>query len=268
MTETTQPPTRTEAVGEPDHPLSMLSEREIRVAIDVLRASGRLTESARFAHVVLHEPDKERVRAFTPGAPVSREVEVLIVPGPGLELVEAIVSVADQRILDWRELDGMRPAILFEEAFVAMVAIREDPRWQEAMRRRGITDFDRVQIDPWPPGSFGLPVEEGRRLTRCLSYLRADHTDNGYAKPIDGVIGFVDLGRGEVIDVVDYGMIPVPEQRASYYPDDVGPLRTDLRPLDITQRDGPSFTVEGNLVRWQRWSFRVSLDPYEGLVLH
>ena len=29
-----------------------------------------------------------------------------------------------------------------------------------------------------------------------------------------------------------------------------------------------SFTVEGNLLRWQRWSLRVSLDPLEGLVLH
>src|SRR5919108_369932 len=47
-----------------------------------------------------------------------------------------------------------------------------------------------------------------------------------------------------------------------------GPLSTDLRAIHIAQPDGPSFTVEGNLVRWQRWSLRVSLDPHEGLVLH
>ena len=45
-------------------------------------------------------------------------------------------------------------------------------------------------------------------------------------------------------------------------------MRDDLKPLEITQPDGPSFAVDGNLVRWQRWSFRVGFDPYEGLVLH
>jgi primary-amine oxidase len=37
--------------------------------------------------------------------------------------------------------------------------------------------------------------------------------------------------------------------------------------LSITQPEGPSFTVDGNLVRWQKWSFRVGMDPLEGLVL-
>ena len=57
-------------------------------------------------------------------------------------------------------------------------------------------------------------------------------------------------------------------ERGSYLPDDVGPMRDDLRPLNIVQPEGPSFHVDGNSVRWQRWSFRVGFDPYEGLVLH
>ncbi|TFC30496.1 hypothetical protein E3O53_01015 [Cryobacterium sp. TMT2-18-3] len=28
-------------------------------------------------------------------------------------------------------------------------------------------------------------------------------------------------------------------------------------PLDIGQPDGPSFTLDGNLVEWQSWSLRV-----------
>jgi primary-amine oxidase len=31
---------------------------------------------------------------------------------------------------------------------------------------------------------------------------------------------------------------------------------------------GPSFSVEGNLVRWQKWQFRVGFNSREGLVLH
>jgi len=43
-----------------------------------------------------------------------------------------------------------------------------------------------------------------------------------------------------------------------------------LKALNVTQPDGPSFTVEqpGNLVRWQGWSLRVGFNYREGLVLH
>jgi primary-amine oxidase len=68
--------------------------------------------------------------------------------------------------------------------------------------------------------------------------------------------------------VVDLGVVPFPPQGGSYYPEHNGPLRADLRPITITQPEGPSFTVEGNLVRWQKWSMRVGMDPHEGLVLH
>jgi len=48
-----------------------------------------------------------------------------------------------------------------------------------------------------------------------------------------------------------------------------GGFRTDApKPLNITQPEGPSFTVEGNKVLWQQWSFRVGFNFREGLVLH
>jgi primary-amine oxidase len=71
-----------------------------------------------------------------------------------------------------------------------------------------------------------------------------------------------------VLEVVDLGVVPFPPQGGSYYPEDNQPLRQDLRPLVITQPEGPSFEVDGNLVRWQKWSFRIGMDPLEGLVLY
>ena len=58
-----------------------------------------------------------------------------------------------------------------------------------------------------------------------------------------------------------------PLGEGSYYAED-HTLRSDLKPLDIVQPDGVSFTLEGNLVSWQKWSLRVSMDVLEGLVLH
>ena len=125
-----------------------------------------------------------------------------------------------------------------------------------------------VQIDPWPAGTFGVVHEQGRRIFRCLAYLRTSPEDNGYARPLEGLMAYVDGGAGAVLEVVDLGVVPFAPLSGGYYPEDNGPLRTDLKPLEITQPEGPSFSVEGNLVRWQKWSLRVGMDPLEGLVLH
>ena len=58
-----------------------------------------------------------------------------------------------------------------------------------------------MQIDPWPAGSFGVAHEDGRRISRCICYLRETKVDNGYARPIEGVIAFFDQGAGEVLEV-------------------------------------------------------------------
>ncbi len=252
--------------GSVDHPLAALTRHEITAAVAALRSDGRVGEEALIAYVGLAEPDKEAVRRFLPGDPVDRRVKVVALCGPESEVTEAVVSVPDGAVRRCEVVRPARPALAFEESMRAIDVLKADPRWREAMARRGITDVDQVQIDPWPAGSFGLDHEEGRRITRCLSYYRESPGDNGYARPVEGVIGFVDMGRGEVLEVVDHGVVPLPPQKGSYYPEDAGE-RTDLKPLAITQPTGPSFTVEGNLVRWQRWSFRVSMDPLEGLVL-
>jgi primary-amine oxidase len=128
--------------------------------------------------------------------------------------------------------------------------------------------IDRVQIDPWPAGVFGYECEEDRRISRCISFLREDSDDNGYARPIEGLIVHFDNGRNEVVEVIDHGVTPLPPNRASYYPEDQPRLRRDLKPISITQPEGPSFTVDGNFVQWQKWQLRLAFDPFEGLVLH
>jgi primary-amine oxidase len=251
-----------------DHPLAPLTAPEIMAAVAVVRSDPRFAESWRFAYVGLEEPSKAAVRAFTGGDPVDRLVHLTVVPGPEARVIELVVSVNDGIIRSFVEVEGVRPGLLFEESLLAIQALKEDPDWQAAIRQRGIDDLESIQIDPWPAGSFGLDHEENRRICRCLSYVRDTPDGNGYARPVEGVIAFVDMARGEVLEVVDTGVVPLPPELGSYYPEDVGPLRDDLKPIEITQADGPSFAVDGNLVRWQRWSLRLTVDPVEGLILH
>jgi primary-amine oxidase len=251
-----------------DHPLAMLTGDEIVRAVEVLRAERELPDGALFAHVVLEEPDKAVVAAWKPGDAVERAVRILIVPGPTLDLIEAVVSVTAGKVIDWRPVEGMRPALLMHEAINAIYTTKAHPDYVAALARRGITDLDTVQIDPWPAGVFGYAAEDGRRISRCISFVREYHEDNGYARPIEGLVVHFDMGGNEVIEVIDHGAVTLPQQHARYFVADHEPMRADLKPISITQPDGPSFTVDGNRVDWQKWSVRIDFGPYEGLVLH
>jgi primary-amine oxidase len=252
------------------HPLEMLTGEEVTRAADAVRASGKVGDDALFAAVVLHEPDKAALATWQPGDPVERRVRAMVVPGPENRVIEAIVNVGTGAIEQWDVIDDVRPTLLMTEAANAINTIRRHPEYLAALERRGITGdmIDRVQIDPWPAGTFGYDAETDRRISRCISFLRDDATDNGYARPIEGLLVHFDNGRNEVVEVIDHGVTPLPPNRASYYAEDQPRLRDDLKPISITQPEGPSFTVDGNLVQWQKWQFRVAFDPFEGLVLH
>jgi primary-amine oxidase len=63
--------------------------------------------------------------------------------------------------------------------------------------------------------------------------------------------------------------VPVPVEEGNFDdPAFVGPDRTSQRPIEITQPEGPSFQVDGDVVTWEGWTFRLGFDPREGLVLH
>ena len=62
--------------------------------------------------------------------------------------------------------------------------------------------------------------------------------------------------------------MPLPPGSGAYAADRVGPLREDLRRLEILQPQGPSFEVRGWEVCWQRWRLRLGFTAREGLVLH
>src|SRR6185503_2005304 len=80
----------------------------------------------------------------------------------------------------------------------------------------------------------------------------------------------VDLNRMELLEVEDERRIDEPDTMGEYIPRLVPGLRQreDIRPLEITQPEGASFSLDGNLLRWQKWSLRIGFNHREGLVLH
>ena len=254
--------------AETAHPLDPLSSSEIDSAVAILRAQRKLGEKVRFESVVLNEPAKESVVSPNGSAAVGREAFIILLDNDTGATHEAVVSLIEGKVTSWTHIPGVQPRLMMDEFFECEQAVKDCPEFQAALRKRGITDTDLVMVDPWPAGNYGVEEEKGLRLSFARSWLRTSPTDNGYARPIEGVIAVVDLNKMQVINVEDHGVVPMPPNAGNYAAEFVQEFRTDLKPLDIVQPEGPSFKVNGNEVSWQKWNFRVGFTRREGLVLH
>jgi primary-amine oxidase len=59
-------------------------------------------------------------------------------------------------------------------------------------------------------------------------------------------------------DTVDRTGDQVPEEEANYDPTVSGRwYRDDISRIDISQENGPSFTVDGNVLEWQKFKMRL-----------
>ena len=124
------------------HPLDPLTPAEIEAAARAVTAAASLGPLARFVYITLYEPAKADVIAFEAGGPApERQAKVLIRERAERATYEGIVAVDSAAVRSWRRVDGVQPPVMFEEFLAAEAAVRADPRWQEAMRRRGVTDF-------------------------------------------------------------------------------------------------------------------------------
>jgi primary-amine oxidase len=254
------------------HPLRRLTAEEIDEARRVLGEAGLLAPTTRFAFLGLEEPAKPEVLGWRPGDPVNRRVRAVLLDVATGKVVDAVVTVTEHEVESVTEVDcasAGQPPILLEEFIAVDEIVKADEGWRAAMARRGITDLDLVRPCPLSAGAFDLAGEEGRRLLRVLSFLQNRPSDHCWAHPIDGVVAYVDLIEKRVIELIDDELLPIPAEEGNFDdPEYVGPARTTLKPLEITQPDGPSFSVDGDVVTWENWRFRVGFDPREGLVLH
>src|ERR687894_2313136 len=74
----------------------------------------------------------------------------------------------------------------------------------------------------------------------------------------------------ELLEIEDTRRVDPPSTMGEYAPHLVPgqQLREDLRPLEITQPEGASFTLDGHGLSWQKWTLHVGFNHREGMVLN
>ncbi|MEM9513367.1 MAG: primary-amine oxidase [Actinomycetota bacterium] len=248
------------------HPLDPASVDELGAAVDAVRAAGELSDRAYFAFGQRVEPTRSELASYASGNEFERVVTLVGHDPDAASSFEAFVSSNTDRLTSFNWIEHGQAPICLADVVAVYMALGEHDEWSAALAKRGIDDPSLVHIEPWMAGVHPPEMPSGR-VMRAFAFLHHDPDDNYYAHPIEGLIALVNVDDGAVL-VEDHGVVPIPEKPAEYAADRVPDQRDDIKPLEITQPDGPSFEVDGHTITWQNWHLRISVHPIEGLVLH
>jgi primary-amine oxidase len=250
----------------PAHPLDPLTADEVAHVAEILRDAGHLHEQTLVSTVLLEEPPKSVVRSFAPGDPVQRRFKVTWVDRTDHGATYcAKVTLAGSLVEDIRRIDDGHAGLMLAEWREVEQVVKAHPDIVAALAARGIADLDGIEVGIFPAGNLGYDGADGRRIARTTCW-RVDGDHAAYTCPVEGVLAVVDLAVPEVLEVIDNGPVTLPPAQ----PPRPGPSEraSELRPLVITQPEGPSFRVDGHRIKWQGWSMRVAFNAREGLTLH
>lgn len=226
--------------------------------------------TTRFAYVGLEEPAKSAVLAWQDGGETpERRVRVQLLDLATTRSVDAIVSLTTGQVVSETILDGTSGQLPILDAEFEEVGIiaNESAEWIAALGRRGLTREDVVLV-PLSAGHYGYAAEHGRRILRTFAFRQDHPADHPWAHPVDGLTAYIDVASRTVIEIIETPGFQIPETSGNFDDPAVqGPPLEGLKPIEITQPEGPSFTVDGEHVTWGNWDLRIGFDPREGLIL-
>ncbi len=144
------------------------------------------------------------------------------------------------------QVPGVEPLFTPFECFEAERIVKADPQVRALLESRyGISAEEveeHVAADPWSVHDHG---ELQGRLIQTFLYWRASLDDNAYSHPIN-MLPVVDLRSGKVVEIdAPEPALPVNKATHNYHRDliETGFRADPPKPLNITQPEGPSFTV-------------------------
>jgi primary-amine oxidase len=270
------------------HPLDPLTSEEFAAVARLLAREHGVAAAPpdvglgwRFASIELLEPAKEELATVDAGgAPPARRAVAICFDRATNSTYRSTVSLTADRVERFEHVPGVQANFTVDEFAECDRLLRADPQVREALAGRGITDIDLVFFDTWTYGDAVAPPEfRDRRIGWSDTWLRAAPGANPYARLVSGLHCVLDLNTMTLLRVEDTGPFATgeatpPTVMGEYVPRHIpahlraATPREPLRPLHISQPEGPSFTLDGNLLRWQNWSLRVGFNHREGMTLH
>ncbi|KIW11821.1 hypothetical protein PV08_09094 [Exophiala spinifera] len=273
------------------HPLDPLTPEEIsQTANHVRRAFPG--KDAYFRVITLSEPPKADMIKYleaehgdylqTITLPRLAMVQTFLGPRDSSHYYQLKVDVETGGIVEQKQLVGCHGHVDATDMQRAERECLNDARVQAAIRDMKLPAGAEVKIEPWTYATDGMN-DMSEKITMCYFYMKLiDHPDaNHYAYPLDlcvemsgdaRVLQIFYLPPGTSNDISTsaqaYDEKKIHGSEIEYHPDLRTTQRTTTKPYRVSQPDGPSFQVQGNLLQWEKWRFRVGFNYREGLTLH
>ncbi|KAG7716270.1 hypothetical protein KL949_003625 [Ogataea haglerorum] len=262
------------APARPAHPLDPLSTAEIKAVTSTVK-SYFAGKQISFNTVTLREPARKAyIQWKEQGGPLPPRLAYYVVLEAGKPGVkEGLVDLASLSVIETRALETVQPILTVEDLCSTEEVIRNDPAVIEQCVLSGIpaNEMHKVYCDPWTIG-YDERWGTGKRLQQALVYYRSDEDDSQYSHPLD-FCPIVDTEEKKVI------FIDIPNRRrkvskhkhANFYPkhmvEKVGAMRPEAPPINVTQPEGVSFKMTGNVMEWSNFKFHIGFNYREGIVL-
>jgi primary-amine oxidase len=252
------------------HPLEPLTAAEVQTAVSLLQAYPSWTPSTRIISIMLKEPSKRSVYAWPDTPALNRIATAVLIDNKLNQAYTATLDLSGRLVTAFEAAPpGAQPTLSVDEQVECEQAVLASEAFRAALKAHyGMADTSLIMVDIWSAGHYGSDQDYGKRLTRPLCFVRSDPTDNGYARPIEGIRPVVDLNTMTVVRVEEYGHWPLPQESSNYSAERAGALRTDIKPLTVYQPEGPSFSLDRHQMSWQKWQFVIGFNAREGLTIH
>lgn len=249
------------------HPLNALTADEIKLAVEIVKASPEFKPNTRFTQIALTEPEKAKVWDFVmTGKAVDSPRQANVTMLDGKHVIESLVDLKEKKVVSWTPIEGAHGMVLLDDFGTVQNIINESSEFAEVLKKHGITDTKKVITTPLTVGYFDGKdgLEHDARLLKVVSYL--DVGDGNYwAHPIENLVAVVDLEQKKIIKIEEGPVVPVPLAARSY--DGRDRVAADVKPLNIVEPEGKNYTITGDTVRWQNWDFHLRLDSRVGPIL-
>ena len=193
------------------HPLDPLTSSEVKETLDILKKENLVGDKTMFPYLLLKEPPKSEVLAYQSGKPFSRRAFTVLYERDTGKTSEVIVDLRAHKVESNQVKQGVHPCVMISEFDAVPPIVKADPRFAEAMKRRGITNLDDVAVDTWAYGTPDSEHSQKVRLLRAVAYYKGKHK-NFYAKPIEGFMAVVNMNERKVEKIVDSGLYPIPPE--------------------------------------------------------
>ena len=131
------------------HPLDPLTRKEIEDAAFFLAEHHGNPRNLVMPLLTLDEPTKKELAQHRQGKSIARRARAVVLDTAKSLTIEAVIDLSKGKVQIWRPLPGLKSVMTPAEGDAAELIVNADPRWQKALKDRGITNLNEVYLATW-----------------------------------------------------------------------------------------------------------------------